>query len=126
MASSLYGQGNVFRYQRVNQNTKKIKNSWQCAQKVNPDIERIRHEHESSAFFRRLSLIFFFDRRSPKHNELSKLSQLSCFLRPTEMRNLCVLHQNRQVSGDTLKKARFSFICENTAAVRETRALQTS
>lgn len=55
-------------------------------------------------FFRRLSLIFFFDSRLPKHNKLSKLSQLYCFLRPTEIRNLCVLHQNRQVSGDTLKK----------------------
>lgn len=44
-------QENVSRHQCINQNTKGTKSSWQCAQKVNPDIEHICHEHESSAFF---------------------------------------------------------------------------
>lgn len=85
--------------------------------KVNADIKHIRHVHKNFAFFRELSLIFFFDSRSSKHNELSKLSQLSRFLRSTEMRNLCVLHQNGQEPPVTIfKKARFSFIHENTTA----------
>lgn len=93
------------------------KSSWQCAQKVNVDIKHIHHVYKNFACFFALSLIFFFDSRSPKHNKLSKLSQLPRFLRSTEMRNLCVLHQNGQEPPVTIfKKARFSFIHENTTA----------
>lgn len=125
MKSWIWIEENVSRYQRQTKIQREQKAVGSAPKKWIP-ISSVYVTSMGVRFFHGLSLIFFFDSRSPKHNELSKLSQLYCFLRPTEMRNLCVLHQNRQVSGDTFKKARFSFIRENTAAMCETRESQTS